>query len=164
MKFWSLFASRAHSPARPTSAGGINRLISARAAAQSDGKEAEALGLRFSLRTGVDRRREFITVSFVPHYWPRRRSEVQESWSEWQDLNLRPPRPERGALPATAHLLSSSLSADNFRLMTLGRRGPRQSDPWSASPSDNLPFCWSWSDRDQHVISLILASTLVAKA
>ena len=21
------------------------------------------------------------------------------SWSEWQDLNLRPPRPERGALP-----------------------------------------------------------------
>jgi hypothetical protein len=20
-------------------------------------------------------------------------------WSEWQDLNLRPPRPERGALP-----------------------------------------------------------------
>src|ERR1700680_2975073 len=24
-------------------------------------------------------------------------------WSEWQDLNLRPPRPERGALPATAH-------------------------------------------------------------
>jgi hypothetical protein len=81
--------------------------LSARAAAQSDGKEAEALGLRFSLRTGVDRRREFITVSFVPHNWPRRRSEVQESWSEWQDLNLRPPRPERGALPATAHLLSS---------------------------------------------------------
>ena len=82
-------------------------------------------------------------------------------WSEWQDLNLRPPRPERGALPATAHLLSSPLSADNFRLMTLGRRGPRQSDPWSASPSDNLPFCWSWSDRDQHVISLILASTVI---
>ncbi len=22
-----------------------------------------------------------------------------KSWSEWQDLNLRPPRPERGALP-----------------------------------------------------------------
>jgi hypothetical protein len=22
-----------------------------------------------------------------------------ETWSEWQDLNLRPPRPERGALP-----------------------------------------------------------------
>jgi hypothetical protein len=91
--------SRAHSPARPTCAGGSNRLISARAAAQSDGRQAEALGLRFSLRTGVDPRRELITVSFVPHNWPRRRSEVQESWSEWQDLNLRPPRPERGALP-----------------------------------------------------------------
>jgi hypothetical protein len=25
-------------------------------------------------------------------------------WSEWQDLNLRPPRPERGALPATEDL------------------------------------------------------------
>jgi hypothetical protein len=24
-------------------------------------------------------------------------------WSEWRDLNLRPPRPERGTLPATAH-------------------------------------------------------------
>jgi hypothetical protein len=24
-------------------------------------------------------------------------------WSEWQDLNLRPPRPERGALPDTAN-------------------------------------------------------------
>jgi hypothetical protein len=23
----------------------------------------------------------------------------EESWSEWQDLNLRPPRPERGARP-----------------------------------------------------------------
>ena len=23
----------------------------------------------------------------------------RESWSEWQDLNLRPPRPERGVLP-----------------------------------------------------------------
>ena len=23
----------------------------------------------------------------------------QDKWSEWQDLNLRPPRPERGALP-----------------------------------------------------------------
>src|SRR5436189_1504093 len=32
----------------------------------------------------------------------RRTSRVNcagEEWSEWQDLNLRPPRPERGALP-----------------------------------------------------------------
>jgi hypothetical protein len=28
-------------------------------------------------------------------------SERRESWSERQDLDLRPPRPERGALPAT---------------------------------------------------------------
>jgi SRSO17 transposase len=41
-------------------------------------------------------------VSFVPHNWPRRQSERRESWSEWQDLNLRPPRPERGALPTAA--------------------------------------------------------------
>jgi hypothetical protein len=24
---------------------------------------------------------------------------LDKCWSEWQDLNLRPPRPERGALP-----------------------------------------------------------------
>ena len=33
-----------------------------------------------------------------------------ETWSEWQDLNLRPPRPERGALPDCATLrLSAAL-------------------------------------------------------
>jgi hypothetical protein len=36
---------------------------------------------------------------FVPHIRPRSNSRCRESWSEWQDLNLRPPRPERGALP-----------------------------------------------------------------
>jgi hypothetical protein len=41
---------------------------------------------------------------FIPHNCPRKRSERQESWSEWQDLNLRPPRPERGALPDGATL------------------------------------------------------------
>ncbi len=29
---------------------------------------------------------------------------LQKNWSEWQDLNLRPPRPERGALPDCATL------------------------------------------------------------
>src|SRR5262245_29329847 len=29
-------------------------------------------------------------------------SEDAKCWSEWQDLNLRPPRPERGALPDCA--------------------------------------------------------------
>jgi hypothetical protein len=72
---------------------------------------------------------------------------IEEVWSEWQDLNLRPPRPERGALPATLPFrlwtLSRSLLADNFRLMALDRRGPRQSDLWSASPSGKSPFLWS---------------------
>jgi hypothetical protein len=36
---------------------------------------------------------------FVPHIRPRSRVMHRESWSEWQDLNLRPPRPERGAQP-----------------------------------------------------------------
>src|SRR5262245_66529061 len=31
-------------------------------------------------------------------------SEGAKCWSEWQDLNLRPPRPERGALPDCATL------------------------------------------------------------
>ena len=46
------------------------------------------------------------------HQWTRTRPRLPPStstesrrnlqggkWSEWQDLNLRPPRPERGALP-----------------------------------------------------------------
>jgi len=33
----------------------------------------------------------------VPHIVPRDGLYCEESWSEWQDLNLRPPRPERGA-------------------------------------------------------------------
>ena len=30
---------------------------------------------------------------------------LAKCWSEWQDLNLRPPRPERGALPTQPNLL-----------------------------------------------------------
>jgi hypothetical protein len=36
-----------------------------------------------------------MAVRFVPHIVPRDGFCCQESWSEWQDLNLRPPRPER---------------------------------------------------------------------
>ena len=36
---------------------------------------------------------------FIPHIVPRDGFCCQESWSEWQDLNLRPPRPERGTRP-----------------------------------------------------------------
>src|SRR5579872_5839502 len=34
----------------------------------------------------------------------QKRLSYREKWSEWQDLNLRPPRPERGALPDCATL------------------------------------------------------------
>jgi hypothetical protein len=47
---------------------------------------------------------------FVPHIWPHEQSRSSEKWSEWQDLKLRPPRPERGALPAalsSSHLFAS---------------------------------------------------------
>src|SRR5690242_8247883 len=48
---------------------------------------------------------------FVPHIWPPSVFEISECWSEWQDLNLRPPRPERGALPdcATLRLTSAGI-------------------------------------------------------
>src|SRR5262249_31545552 len=46
-------------------------------------------------------------------------------WSEWQDLNLRPPRPERGALPDCATLrlkagliAPASLNASSREAMT----------------------------------------------
>src|SRR3981189_1468049 len=38
---------------------------------------------------------------FIAHFVAlqnRRSSKLLTEWSEWQDLNLRPPRPERGAL------------------------------------------------------------------
>src|SRR5215471_2578527 len=48
-------------------------------------------------------------------------------WSEWQDLNLRPPRPERGALPDCATL----------RLEVRSYIGGRHS--LQARPSPTLP-------------------------
>jgi hypothetical protein len=33
---------------------------------------------------------------FIPHIRPRTRSDTRESWSEWQDLNLRPLVPNAG--------------------------------------------------------------------
>ena len=52
---------------------------------------------------------------------------VAKYWSEWQDLNLRPPRPERGALPDYATIRrrmvkagpKCSLSADRTRGRTM---------------------------------------------
>src|SRR3954462_10179893 len=39
-----------------------------------------------------------------PNPCQRESAKYVERWSEWQDLNLRPPRPERGALPDCATL------------------------------------------------------------
>src|SRR3954468_11741480 len=51
----------------------------------------------------IQERSDFPTVSGnCRHPW--------EGWSEWQDLNLRPPRPERGALPGCATLRLESRS------------------------------------------------------
>src|SRR6266478_2093541 len=39
------------------------------------------------------------TCETVPQSVPASILILAKCWSEWQDLNLRPPRPERGALP-----------------------------------------------------------------
>ena len=77
----------AQAPSAPAAAAASSARVPRR---QNAGWQADARGCA----------RLFILVSFVPHNWPRRRSDVQETWSEeWQDLNLRPPRPERGVPP-----------------------------------------------------------------
>jgi hypothetical protein len=43
--------------------------------------------------------REAAAPRFRSPYQAPQLTLMQKSWSEWQDLNLRPPRPERGALP-----------------------------------------------------------------
>ena len=42
-----------------------------------------------------------------------RSGKALKCWSEWQDLNLRPPRPERGALPdcATLRLMAGLITS-----------------------------------------------------
>src|SRR3954466_3978477 len=56
-------------------------------------------------------------------------SEGVKCWSEWQDLNLRPPRPERGALPDCATLRATS-SGEAVHIAGLpGSRKPRRRAP-----------------------------------
>jgi len=47
---------------------------------------------------------------------------IEEVCSEWQDLRLRPPRPERGALPATRPF--RSCGPHGFILRVVSRRDP----------------------------------------
>ena len=51
-----------------------------------------------------------------------------KKWSEWQDLNLRPPRPERGALPDCA-----TLRHDGCRLIQVRPSAGLTRRPWAAS-------------------------------
>jgi hypothetical protein len=46
-------------------------------------------------------------------------------WSEWQDLNLRPPRPERGALPDCATLRQSPPSGEGYTIGLAGLQAAR---------------------------------------
>src|SRR5215469_6283745 len=52
--------------------------------------------------------RTVVAVRFVPHIAPRDGIYCEESWSEWQDLNLRPPRPERGILNVNVYRTNST--------------------------------------------------------
>ena len=59
-----------------------------------------------SLLSGLLARRRLLNAAdlgdrFVPHIVPRDDFSCEESWSEWQDLNLQPPRPERGVCYAS---------------------------------------------------------------
>src|ERR1700720_4072214 len=69
------------------------------------------------------------TWSFVPHIRPRSDSRCRESWSEWQDLNLRPPRPERGALSSPINREQLKLLPDYavaFTSLSLSGRDPTE--------------------------------------
>src|SRR4029077_6689811 len=46
-----------------------------------------------------------------------------EYWSEWQDLNLRPPRPERGALPGCATLRRAAREPSGRNLLNVTYTG-----------------------------------------
>jgi hypothetical protein len=53
------------------------------------------------------------------------------SWSEWQDLNLRPPRPERGALPDCATLRLKAGLITPARLKASWRTTPKSGNRFS---------------------------------
>ena len=52
---------------------------------------------------------------FVPHIVPCDGFYCEESWSEWQDLNLRPPRPERGGTDILLLLIPRLISLTRGR-------------------------------------------------
>jgi hypothetical protein len=50
----------------------------------------------------------------VPEVVPDWMENLAKYWSEWQDLNLRPPRPERGVFGRAMKRLSSLLTAIRY--------------------------------------------------
>src|SRR5258707_4557641 len=75
-----------------------------------------------------------------------------KTWSEWQDLNLRPPRPERGALPDCATLrcqAGGSYSGDpdgpqgaSPGPASTGRFAPRLAGRFADNPRRHT-VCWA---------------------
>ena len=75
-------------------------------------------------------------------------SKLAKYWSEWQDLNLRPPRPERGALPDCASLRQATAiirSASGLQAPAVSRystfRGPAPAH--RRHPGRHHPFSFS---------------------
>src|SRR5258707_14895566 len=83
-------------------------------------------------------------------FWRKDLEEARETWSEWQDLNLRPPRPERGALPDCATLrcqAGGSYSGDpggpqgaSPGPASTGRFAPRLAGRVAEKPPPHTPF------------------------
>src|ERR1700736_133811 len=62
------------------------------------------------------------------HSW---RLPHRSDWSEWKDLNLRPPRPKRGALPGCATLRQGqTYSSTTLSLSRPLSRGCNPNDHW----------------------------------
>src|SRR5262249_33341764 len=87
-------------------------------------------------RTSADRSSssiyEYTPCETVPQSVPPTIEISAKCWSEWQDLNLRPPRPERGALPDCATL---RLKAG---LITRVRERPQAIDPMTAQAATQV--------------------------
>jgi hypothetical protein len=77
----------------PGSATGFYRKARTRRGAVDDGRA------EIDDRTSTIRRSRKSSFQSVRKSVRQNVRECANYWSEWQDLNLRPPRPERGALP-----------------------------------------------------------------
>ena len=80
-------------------------------------------------------------LDFIPHIVPRDGLCCEESWSEWQDLNLRPPRPERGSGPAEFASAQYGVERGYIAQLILARKGLIFSTiRYGAAPGQTAPF------------------------